>query len=404
MSSYHSSFTYLGINSAKDKKLRIASFNPDNGEYDTFLSMTPVTEDYYDGTKKFDYGARFDSAATISITLVKPDGSDFSLAENRDLLRWLTGVRTNSWLDFCIGHNLVMYSFFGRVTDVKQQKLDARIIGLVITFQSIHPWAYSSIIEKQFSIRSDGFKITEDGVVYYNNTRPQFGIDSESGVVYINNNGKEDTFDITDYGVIYKIQDTVVELDNPSDDLYTYTYLDVEYRNTLDKDITSSLTIKNMDLDEETSIINITQGEIIKLNSGQFIISDKPNKIFGDSFNFVWPRLKPGINKISVNGSGAGEIIFKYRYPIKVGDCAVDIENIINNPVLCDIITNSGGDDSMANMTMRIQDGYLQYSLDGNTWNNAIEISQLAVATGAYITTTVDDSGMLEIGVDEAEQ
>ena len=333
MSSYHSSFTYLGINSAKDKRLRIASFNPDNGEHDTFLSMSPTTDNYYDGTKKFDYGAKFDSVATINITLIKPDESDFSVAENRDLLRWLTGVRTNAWLDFYEGND-IKYSFFGRVTNVKQQKLDARIIGLVLTFTSIHPWAYSAVQVVECELKSDGFSIEENGTIYQNKYNPNFGID-EKGVVYINNYGTPDTFDITDYGVVYKIQDTIVEFENPSDDLYTYINLDVEYTNTFDKDVTSSLTIKNLDLDEETSVVDIAKGEVIKLNSGQFIISDIPNKIFGDSFNFIWPRLRPGINQISVNGSGSGLITFKYRYPIKIGDCATDIENIINNPVLC---------------------------------------------------------------------
>lgn len=402
MSSYHSSFTYLNQNTAIDKKLRIASFSHDDGEYDTFLSMTPVTDDFYDGTKKFDYGARYDSVATINITLIKSDNTDFSVTENRDLLRWLTGVRTNSWLDFYEG-NFVKYSFFGRVTDVKQQKLDARIIGLVVTFTSIHPWAYSSIQEIKYDIRSDGFKIDENGVVYQNEVIPKFGVDNK-GVVYINNNGQADTFDITDYGVIYKIKDTVVQIDNQTDDLYTYINLDVEYCNTIDVETMSTLTIKNIDLDEETSIVDIKQGEIVKLNSGQFITSSIPNKIFGDTFNFVWPRLQPGMNNISINGSGAGFIIFKYRYPIKIGDCAVDIENIINNPVCCDNITGGeGSEESMANMTMRTNDGYLQYSLDGITWKNVIEISELAVATGQYITTTVDDNGMLEIGVDETE-
>lgn len=400
MSSYHSSFTYLNKNSAIDKKLRIASFSPDNGEYDTFLSMEPVTDDYYDGTKKFDYGARFDSVATIKITLVKPDETDFSVAENRDLLRWLTGVRTNSWLDFYEG-NIVKYSFFGRITDVKQQKLDARVVGLVLTFTSVHPWAYSSVQVVSGELSSDGFKVEGNGTIYQNVFNPEFGIDGD-GVVYISNNGEPDTFDITDYGVVYKIQDTIVEFDNPTDDLYTYINLDVEYINKSDKNEISSLTIKNLDLDEETSVVNISMGEVVKLNSGQFIISDIPNKIFGDSFNFVWPRLRPGPNQISVNGSGAGFITFKYRYPIKIGDCAVDIENIINNPVLCDSV--EWNEEELENMTMRIQGEYLQYSLDGVTWKNAIKVSELAIAASKYITTEVDSNGILEISSNNSNQ
>lgn len=342
LSSYHSSFTYLKQNSANDKHLIIATFTPDNGEVDTFLSMTASTDDYYNGTKRFDYGARYDSVATINITLIKPDNSDFSVAENRDVLKWLTGARTNSWLDFYEGDE-VKYSFFGRVTDVKQQKLDARVFGIIITFTSVNPWAYSAIQEITYDLVNDGFGIDENGVIYQNETMPYFGID-DKGVLYIDN-GTPDVFDITDYGVIYKVQGNMVQIDNKTDDLYTYINLDIEYVNKQNSDTLSSLTVKNLELDEESSVVGISGGEVITFNSGQFISSNIPGKIFGDNFNFVWPRLQPGINKIAVNGAGEGIITFKYRYPIKIGDCAVDIENILNNPQCCDYINGEDDDD-----------------------------------------------------------
>lgn len=342
MASYHSSFSYLKQNSARDKHLIIATFTPDDGEVDTFLSMTASTDDYYNGTKKFDYGARYDSVATINITLIKPDDSDFSVAENRDILRWLTGVRTNSWLDFYEGDE-VKYSFFGRVTNVKQRKLDARIIGLVVTFTSVSPWAYSAIQEIKYNLTNDGFGIDDNGVVYQNEVMPYFGID-DNGVLYIDN-GTPEPFDITDYGVIYKVQGNMVQIDNKTDDLYTYINLDVEYSNKQDSDSLGSLTIKNLELDEETSVMGVSGGEVISFNSGQFISSNIPGKIFGDNFNFVWPRLQPGVNKIAVNGAGEGTITFKYRYPIKIGDCAVDIENILNNPQCCEYIDDEDDDD-----------------------------------------------------------
>jgi len=52
MASYHTSFNYLGENSAKLGYI-IAAFEPDNGFKDTFLGMDQISEDYYDGTKKF---------------------------------------------------------------------------------------------------------------------------------------------------------------------------------------------------------------------------------------------------------------------------------------------------------------------------------------------------------------
>jgi hypothetical protein len=67
-------------------------------------------------------------------------------------------------------------------------------------------------------------------------------------------------------------------------------------------------------------------------------VSDIPNKIFGDTFNFVWPRMCPGKNEIIVStiaGEGKGNFDFSYRYPIKIGDCAVDVDNLIGSPTIC---------------------------------------------------------------------
>ena len=68
MSLYYNNFKYLDKNSA-DQGLLVTSFEPDDGFTDSFLSMEPIQEDYYDGTKKFDYGARYNEIAKINITV-----------------------------------------------------------------------------------------------------------------------------------------------------------------------------------------------------------------------------------------------------------------------------------------------------------------------------------------------
>jgi hypothetical protein len=113
MASYHTSLSYLGKNSA-DEGYIITSFEPDDGFKDAFLDMDQIIEDYYDGTKKFLYGTRYNSTAVISITLVKMDGTDWSVNDNRKALKWLTGARTASWLDLYQGDN-IKYSFLGTV-------------------------------------------------------------------------------------------------------------------------------------------------------------------------------------------------------------------------------------------------------------------------------------------------
>ena len=321
MASYHSSFTYNGLNSAKDMGLIIAAFasDTDNGLTDTFLSMDISSDDYYDGTKRYTYNSRYNTQATVTITVVKNNGKDFSLQQVRSCLKWLTGAKTDSWLDMYNGDE-IKYSFLGRVTNVQNYKLDARIVGLIITFTSVSPWAYSAPQVFDCSIYQL-IDITEEGVLLKggDNAVP-LGTDSEGvlSVSYLDNNNY---FNITDDGVAYIDNSYRTVIDNQSDDLYTYIYLDIDYIN----DSSSFVSIRNITLGEETKVTSIRTNESISISAKQFIISDVPNKIFGDTFNFVWPRLQPGPNDFIVEGDGRGSAKFTYRYPMKVGDCAMDI-------------------------------------------------------------------------------
>ena len=62
-------------------------------------------------------------------------------------------------------------------------------------------------------------------------------------------------------------------------------------------------------------------------SNNKIAYSSIENKIFGSSFNFTWLRFAPGNNKLSAKGTGV--LTISYRYPMKVGDCIVDI-NCLN--------------------------------------------------------------------------
>ena len=336
MSSYHSSFSYKGINSA-NRGLIVAAFNADNGNSDTFLSMDSIFTESYDGTQRHDYGAKYNSVATINITVINEDATDMSVARNRELLRWLTGARTNSWLDLYEGNDL-KYSFFCRVIDVKQRKLDSRVIGLKITFESIHPWAWSAPKTFECSLGEEAIRIDDNGYIYKGENGSEvieYGIDA-NGVIY--NDSSYDTvrFSITNNGVIYSDSEVTLEGDmiyNDTDDLYTYTYLNMDYQSNG----STSMAIYNEVLDELTEIKNIKQNEKITISANQFIVSDNEYRIFGDDFNFVWPRLCPGENKLILDATGRGHVSFTYRHPIKIGDCAIDIDGLVDH--LCNTCT-----------------------------------------------------------------
>ena len=319
MGSYHSSFTYNEQNSFNDQGLIITSFEPDEGFTDTYLSMENISDNYYDGSKRFDYGAKYATSAEIQITAIKRDKSDLTLSEFRSYAKWLTGARIDSWLDMYSG-DTVVYSFLGKFINLEQYKLDGRTIGIRATFSSISPWAYSAPQSFDCTIWQL-LDITEDGVLYKSGEDAvPLGVDDD-GVLCVNYMDKGSYFNVTDDGIAYIDNAYRTTIDNQTDDLYTYIYLDIDYINKN----SDYVSIKNNTIGEESLIDDMSVDEKIAISAKQFIISDIPNKVFGNSFNFVWPRLAPGLNDFMVEGNGGGTAQFTYRYPMKVGDCTMDI-------------------------------------------------------------------------------
>lgn len=338
MSSYYPSFEYLGINS-RDMGLVVAHFDADVGETDTFLGMEPIYTDSADGSRRLDYGAKYNNVAVFRITVIKQNGEDFSVKEVRENLKWLTGSKKNSQLNLfenftekfsgdgstssfslindCdhvayvsvgginldkskwtynssdnsvklstapargsvikISYGRIKYLFVCRVTNAWQYKMDARTSGLILEFTSISPWAYSS-------------KQTVSKTI------------SDSSTIIIN---------------------------NQSDDLYGYTPVNITFKNTTG----NSLIITNNSTGDKSELTSISTNETITMSNNMMISSDKPNKVFGNSFNFVFQRLVAGENSISIQGTGT--ITFEYVYALKVGDCAMDI-SVISDPICND--------------------------------------------------------------------
>lgn len=330
MSSYHNSFNYLNKNSKNDFGWMIIAFDPDNGEMDSYLSQEQIYTDSYRRTKRILYGTRYDTVPTIKISVVKCNFSDFSVEECRSAYRWLTGNPQASWLDLYVGDAL-QYSFLGTIQDVKPHKLDARTVGFTIYFESISPWAYSPI--QTFTSSFDQTLSVDDGVLYNTIDESLLKIDA-NGVLY----NQADSLRLFNDGVVGINDMTELTIYNQTDDLYTPVYLNTVFTNNN----SDFLSIVNTTTGEETKITDIRRNEVVVLSSEQFITSDVPNKIFGNSFNFVWPRLVPGTNQLVINGSGRGALEFTYRYPIKIGDCAIDT-NIYADDYNCDCLESETG-------------------------------------------------------------
>jgi hypothetical protein len=399
MASYHTSFTYLGKNSAEQGYI-IAVFEPDEGFKDTFLGMDQISEDYYDGTKKFLYGTRYNSTATITITLIKMNGTDFTVNDNRNALRWLTGSRVASWLDLYQGDN-IKYSFLGTVTSVQQYKLDGRVVGIQLEFSSITPWAFSApqvfdcLIGQLVDIVDDGVMIKLD------EETEAFSID-DGGVLSFGGSDVTKEFKVTDDGLAYIDNQYRTHIDNASDDLYTYIYLDIDYQN----ENGTYVSIKNATLQEESLIKNISANESISISAKQFIVSDIPNKLFGDDFNFVWPRLQPGDNDFIIDGDGRGSAQFTYRYPMKVGDCAMDID-VYGSDAICNCPDDTPSSDAIQwqDITGKpttiagygIEDAYTESEIDDKIEEINEKIDDIEISGGTGGSVTIDEEELNEM-------
>ena len=324
MSSYHSSFKYLDKKST-DMGWIIAHFDSDNGEMDSYLSQEQIYTESYNGTKRTLYGTKYNSVVNVKITVIKQDGNDFTLAECRDAYKWLTGNPEANWMDLYIGDE-VKYRLLCTIQDVRPQKMDARTVGLNIYCESLSPWAFSPLQETTHSVVHDGNSIA---------------------------------------------------INCPSDDLYTYVYAKTIYTNGS----ANSVVIKNITTGETTEISKLSENEVITLDSNMLITSDKPSKVFGNSFNFVWPRFKSGINDFVITGDGS--IAFHYYYPIKMGDCAQDI-NVMNGQI-CDgsgsIVVETLPFSRISDLPTtliehNIQDAYTKSEVDNivNNFNNYVYI------------------------------
>lgn len=360
MSSYHSSFKFLNQKSDEDFGWIITHFDPDNGETDSYLSREQVYSDSYNGSKRTLYGTRWNAVATPKITVIKQDGSDFSLQECREAYRWLTGNPEASWMDLYIGDE-VRYRLLCTIQDVKPQKMDARTVGLNIYCESLSPWAYSPLVRNP---------LKED----------------------------EDVIETTSLGTSISFET------QKFDDKYNYVYLKTTYTNKAG----DTLTIYNNTTQEETKVTGLKNNEKIVLDSNMMITSDSPGKVFGNSFNFVWPRLiyhEEG-NELVVIGDG--EIIFEYYYPIKMGDCATDI-NIVSDPI-CNSDNQIQVDKLPFNRisdlptTLRehnIQDAYTKTEVDNKISNMLTDNFYTKTEVDALIASITIDSDELNAMLDE---
>lgn len=263
-------FEYNGKSSDTDFGLAICSFDDNTqSEADTHLRMEPIYTETLSSAYRVDYGAKYADVLAPSCSVVHTDGSDFTTAQKRDFLKWLTGSRELKWLRI-IGYDYPEFdedeaaNILCRITNVLEQKIGDRTVGFTIEWTANSPYAFSDIVE-----------ISEE-------------ITGES----------------------------TIEIDNDGDESFDYVYPVITFENSQAE---GSLSIENATTNKTLSIENLGENEIITIdNLNQIITTDSTYRVFGDDFNRVWFKLAPGENTVSVTGNGS--INIKYRLPLKVGE------------------------------------------------------------------------------------
>ena len=284
MSVYHSIIRFKEKTNY-DFELSVYHFDPDSGEADSYLAMEPIYTDTFDGEMRNDFGARYTDVARPVVTFAESDGSNISPYKVRSVLRWLTGSKDVSFMDICDDNGVSVCAYIGRFTDVKLQKLDARTIGIVAYFTSISPFAYSDIKEARFTVTQEG---------------------------------------------------TNFAIDNDTDDIYNPLYPSVIFNNKQAADTENPdkimLSLQNKTMRNETTFKNLQTNEVVTIDSNFVVYSDNTARIFNNDFNFEFPILAPGTNDFSAVGDG--ELIIRFRYPMKLADGLLNAYDISNDAIV----------------------------------------------------------------------
>lgn len=301
------------------------SFDADNGNMSTFLGREAVVSESYNGAFKRAHAYKWSETLSPTITLIKEDYGDFSVEENRKILKWLTGNPGTGVLSiYSDDSEVIEYELIGNFTTVEQYKLaNGRIVGYIATFESTSPFALSPIrtITKTVGDPAD-FTI-------------EIETDDPQSVIYPKIIIKEnDSFVVKaddELGGSFKFNDTPPAEYVPGT---VYQYKDVYYwvdgsgvmqreESKLPDDFTwstTSVVIENRTTSTKSRVSMNTPQEKITLDGANRIVSSdrSTGRIMGDDFNWSWIGLVEGENKIKITGNCT--VTFEYREIIKVGD------------------------------------------------------------------------------------
>lgn len=329
----------------------------DNGETESFLNKEAVSSNVYDGSRRNIHGYHYTDVVNVQITLMKRSYEEITEQDNRKILSWLTGSnKTEELIVYKDDSDVVSYRLIGNVISIEQFKLNnSRVIGYIINFEHIAPYAYSPIKTVTKTITSpETFVINCHTDVYEKNLYPKITVKiGESMYIPIDEDPTSDSYEMLD-NVIYEYDShryikingqkhtirTVPSIGSITSDSSTYnnyyfaTADNYVYKGTVVNDvygweqimkIGTGFEIKNAYYDNDqnitikSSVIDCHKNEIITIDGDNRIVSSSatPTRIIGDSFNWEWIYFVPEENHLSISGNCV--ITFEWVEPIKIG-------------------------------------------------------------------------------------
>lgn len=317
-------FEYNGYSSQDFDLLCDVAFSSDNGESSSYLNREAIASETYNGSLKRIHNFKHSEVYAPTITLVKNDFGDFTDDDVRRVLSWLTSSATPKFMSaFYDDSDVVSFEILGAPTDITLYKLaNNRIVGIVFTFESSAPYAFSTIqtIEKDIK---EPLTLTID-----------CDSDEWGSLVY----PKITIIHRTEDGIVVK-PDEEMNLDNQSEHIpgTVYDYNGIYY--WIDKDglheessntsgfETTSVVIRNDTVGTQTVVKNNILDETVVLDGANRVVTSirkskditeyNTDRIFNDNFNWQWVPLMPGKNILKIIGNCT--IKFEWREPRKVG-------------------------------------------------------------------------------------
>ena len=314
---------YSGYSSQDFDLICNLSFDSDDGDTSTYLSREAIASETYRGDFKRVSSYKYSEVLTPKITFIDKDFGEFDSERQRKILKWLTSKDTASFLTvYHDDSEVISYEILGAFIDIQTYKNgNGRVIGIVATFESIAPWAFSSLytITKDISDPANN-KITinfetDDLVPVY----PRITIQQKDSNIITINHIMSDTDNWVEGSVFKNINNNTFYWIDAKGDKHTSTINNSDIQ-------TTSLSIRNTYTDDngEVSVFdalvknNVVGEKVILDGANRVISSSSESRIFGDDFSWNWTPMYEGKNELSFVGNCI--VTIEYRYPIKCGE------------------------------------------------------------------------------------